>query len=113
LPLSIVQVLVPFANGTEEMEATFIIYILRRAGANVIVASVENSLEIVGSREVKFIADALLDEVLKLDFDLIVLPVSSPHEQVYVQISTYIIRVAEKTLCTNRSIVFPLKASMT
>jgi DJ-1/PfpI family len=108
LPLSIVQVLIPFANDTEEMEATFIIYILRRVVANVIVASVENSLEIVASRKVKFIADALLDEVLELDFDLIVLPVSSPPlEQVYLQISPWSCR---RTLCTNRSLVLPCTA---
>lgn len=58
------------------MEATFIIYILRRAGANVIVASIESILEIVASTEVKIIADILLEEVLKLNFDFIVLPVS-------------------------------------
>lgn len=71
-----VQILVPIANGTEEIEATFIIYILRRAGANVIVASIESILEIVASGEVKIIADVLLEEVLELSFDLIVLPVS-------------------------------------
>ncbi|KAF3328571.1 Protein DJ-1 [Carex littledalei] len=68
------QILVPIANGTEEIEATFIIYILRRAGANVIVASIESILEIVASREVKIIADVLLEEVLELNFDFIVLP---------------------------------------
>lgn len=71
-----IQILVPIANGTEEIEATFIIYILRRAGANVIVASIESILEIVASREVKIIADVLLEEVLELNFDFIVLPVS-------------------------------------
>lgn len=58
------------------MEAIFIIDILRRAKANVIVASVESTLEIVASRKVKIVADLLLDEALKLDFDFIVLPVS-------------------------------------
>lgn len=58
------------------MEAIFIIDILRRAKANVVVASVESTLEIVASRKVKIVADMLLDEALKLDFDFIVLPVS-------------------------------------
>ncbi|KAJ0989354.1 hypothetical protein J5N97_007710 [Dioscorea zingiberensis] len=68
------QILVPIANGTEEMEAVMIIDILRRANASVIVASVEDKLEIVASRKVKLIADMLLDEALELQFDLIVLP---------------------------------------
>lgn len=71
------KILVPIANGTEEMEATMIIDILRRAKANVVVASVEDELEIVASRKVKLIADMLLDEAVKLQYDLILLPVSS------------------------------------
>ncbi|XP_075675273.1 protein DJ-1 homolog B-like [Castanea sativa] len=43
------QILVPIANGTEEMEAVMIIDILRRAKANVVVASVEDKLEILAS----------------------------------------------------------------
>lgn len=59
------------------MEALIIIDILRRANANVVVASVEDKLEIVASRKVKLEADVILDEAAKLSFDLIVLPVSS------------------------------------
>ncbi|XP_050219346.1 protein DJ-1 homolog B-like [Mercurialis annua] len=68
------RILVPIANGTEEMEAVMIIDILRRAKANVIVASVEDNLEILASRKVKLEADVLLDEAAKLSYDLIVLP---------------------------------------
>lgn len=70
------QVLVPVANGTEEMEAVMIIDILRRAKVNVVVASVEDKLEILASRKVKLEADMLLDEAARLTYDLIVLPVS-------------------------------------
>ncbi|KAL9322173.1 hypothetical protein ACSQ67_010226 [Phaseolus vulgaris] len=69
------QILVPIANGSEEMEAVIIIDMLRRAKANVVVASVEDKLEIVASRKVKLEADMLLDEAAKLSYDLIVLPV--------------------------------------
>ncbi|RZB83118.1 Protein DJ-1-like B isoform C [Glycine soja] len=68
------KILVPIANGSEEMEAVIIIDILRRAKAKVVVASVEDKLEIVASRKVKLEADMLLDEATKLSYDLIVLP---------------------------------------
>lgn len=66
----------PIANGSEEMEAVMIIDVLRRAKANVVVASVENQLEILASRKVKLVADMLLEEAANHSFDLIVLPVS-------------------------------------
>ena len=66
----------PIANGSEEMEAVMIIDILRRAKANVVVASVEDGLEVVASRKVKIVADTHLDEAVKSQYDLIVLPVS-------------------------------------
>ncbi|OMO92414.1 ThiJ/PfpI [Corchorus olitorius] len=68
------QILVPIADGSEEMEAVMIIDILRRAKANVVVASVGDSLEILASRKVKLVADMLLDEAARLSYDLIVLP---------------------------------------
>lgn len=71
----IFQILVPIADGSEEMEAVIIIDILRRAKANVVVASVGDNLEILASRKVKLVADMLLDEAAKLSYDLIVLPV--------------------------------------
>jgi len=70
------QILVPIANGTEEMEAAMIIDILRRAKANVVVASLEDKLEVVASRKVKMVADVMLDDALKQQYDLILLPVS-------------------------------------
>ncbi|KAH9722957.1 protein DJ-1 [Citrus sinensis] len=68
------QILVPIANGSEEMEAVIIIDILRRAKANVVVASVADKLEILASCQVKLVADMLIDEAAKLSYDLIVLP---------------------------------------
>ncbi|XP_057795953.1 protein DJ-1 homolog B-like [Salvia miltiorrhiza] len=68
------KILVPIANGSEEMEAVIIIDVLRRAKAEVVVASVGEKLEIVASRNVKLVADVLLDEVIGNSFDLIVLP---------------------------------------
>ncbi|CAO2186193.1 unnamed protein product [Urochloa humidicola] len=69
------QVLVPVANGSEEMEAINLIDVLRRAGANVTVASVEENLQIVTRRhKFNLIADIMLDEAAEMQFDLIVMP---------------------------------------
>ncbi|KAH0872748.1 hypothetical protein HID58_070110 [Brassica napus] len=68
------QILVPIADGSEEMEAVAIIDVLRRAKANVVVAALGNSLEVVASRKVKLVADVLLNEAEKNSYDLIVLP---------------------------------------
>lgn len=78
----------PIANGSEEMEAVMIIDILRRAKANVVVASVEDKLEILASRQVKFVADVLIDEAAKLSYDLIVLPVSGDAYSCFIVFTT-------------------------
>lgn len=69
--------LVPLGNGTEEMEAVTIIDVLRRAGADVTVASVESDLTVECSRRVKVVADTLIKDVATAEFDIIVLPVRS------------------------------------
>ena len=71
------RVLVPIADGTEEIEAVTIIDVLRRAGANVIVASV-GELQIIASRGVKIVADKLISECIDEQFDLIALPGGIP-----------------------------------
>ncbi|VVB11751.1 unnamed protein product [Arabis nemorensis] len=68
------KILVPIADGSEEMEAVAIIDVLRRAKANVVVAALGTSLEVVASRKVKLVADVLFDEAEKSSYDLIVLP---------------------------------------
>lgn len=75
------QILVPIANGSEEMESLMIIDILRRAGANVTIASVEDKLEIVASRKVTLLADLQIDEAAKMQYDLIILPGGLPGAQ--------------------------------
>jgi len=49
--------------------------ILRRAGAEVIVASVENQLQIEVMYGIKIVADALISDCVDTEFDLISLPV--------------------------------------
>ncbi len=68
-----VNVLVPIAKGTEEMEAVIIIDILRRAAFNVTVAG-ENDF-VICSRNVKIIPDILLSNLNdNIIFDAIILP---------------------------------------
>lgn len=69
------KVLIPIANGSEEMESIIIIDVLRRAGANVVVASVEGEHQIKASRNVNIIADVLITECDSQEYDLVVLPV--------------------------------------
>ncbi|KAL9257460.1 DJ-1 homolog B-like protein [Drosera capensis] len=68
------QILVPIASGSEEMEAVIMIDVLRRAKTKVVVASVDEGLEILASRKVKLVADTLLEEASQSSYDLIVLP---------------------------------------
>lgn len=72
------KVLVPVADGSEELEAVTIIDVLRRAGAEVTVASVEDRLEITASRKVRIVADVLIGACENTDYDLIVLPGGIP-----------------------------------
>ena len=71
-------VLVPIADGTEEIEAVCIVDVLRRAGADVTVAAVGDQLQITASRGVRIVADKLLKQCRNETFDLIVLPGGMP-----------------------------------
>ena len=55
--------------------------VLRRAGADVTVASVEPELQVTCSRRVQLVADKLIGECKGESFDLIALPVRGPDEQ--------------------------------
>ena len=72
-----VRVLVPVANGTEEVEAITVVDILRRAGAEVIVSSVDG-LQVVCSRGTRLVADRLIKDCANEVFDLIVLSGGMP-----------------------------------
>ncbi len=71
------KVLVPVAQGTEEMEAITIIDVLRRAGTNVVVASVDEII-IKASQGTEFKAETLIKDCMDDPFDLIVLPGGIP-----------------------------------
>ncbi|CAJ1939475.1 unnamed protein product [Sphenostylis stenocarpa] len=68
------SVLIPIAHGSEEIEVVTVVDILRRAKANVIVASVEKSLEVLASQGTKIVADILVRDAQESAHDLIILP---------------------------------------
>lgn len=70
------RVLIPVANGSEEMEVLVTADVLRRAKADVVVASAE---EVVVARHgTRIVADALLQDAAGQQFDLIVVPGGMP-----------------------------------
>jgi len=70
-------VLVPLAQGCEELEAVTIIDLLRRAGITVISAGLDNA-PVKASRGTVLIPDTSLDAVMAQDFDMLVLPGGLP-----------------------------------
>ncbi|HLP96903.1 MAG TPA: DJ-1 family glyoxalase III [Sideroxyarcus sp.] len=71
------SVLIPIANGSEELEAVSMLDILRRAGIDAVSASLDGH-PIRGSRGTMIIPDTSLDEALKRNFDMVALPGGQP-----------------------------------
>lgn len=71
------SVLVPLAPGFEDLEATTIVDLLRRASIEVVTAGLTPGL-VQGARGMRVQPDAHLDEVLARDFDMIALPGGMP-----------------------------------
>lgn len=71
------KVLVPLAQGCEELEAVTIIDLLRRAEIQVITAGLNND-PIVASRGTRLLADTTLEKISHEEFDMVVLPGGLP-----------------------------------
>jgi len=71
------KVIVPLAQGFEEIEALTIVDILRRANVDVTMAALE-SLHVKGAHGIVVVADALLKEMNANNFDMIALPGGLP-----------------------------------
>jgi 4-methyl-5(b-hydroxyethyl)-thiazole monophosphate biosynthesis len=71
------RVLVPLAEGFEEIEAVTVVDLLRRAGVEVRTAAL-GSLSVTGSHGITLEADMALDAARAGDFDMIVLPGGMP-----------------------------------
>lgn len=71
------KVLVPLADGCEELEAVTIIDLLRRAGIEVTVAGLKPGI-VKASRDVQLVPDVTLDVALQDHYDMLVLPGGMP-----------------------------------
>jgi 4-methyl-5(b-hydroxyethyl)-thiazole monophosphate biosynthesis len=71
------RVLVPMAEGCEELEAVTIVDLLRRAGVEVVTAGLAAG-PVRASRGVVLVPDTTLDAVAGEDFDMVVLPGGLP-----------------------------------
>ncbi len=71
------SVLIPLAEGCEELEAVTVIDLLRRANIDVTVAGLSAG-PIIASRGTVLLADTTLDDVLDNEYDMIVLPGGLP-----------------------------------
>ncbi len=72
------KVLVPLADGFEEIEAVTIIDVLRRGGVEVTTASLNDSEEVHGSNGITILANTLLKYLSADEFDMMVLPGGIP-----------------------------------
>lgn len=68
------KVLVPLANGFEDVEAVTIVDVLRRGGVEVVTASLHTTRAVLSAHGISMEADALLPDVIDADYDAIVLP---------------------------------------
>jgi len=71
------NVLVPLAQGCEELEAVTVVDLLRRAGINVVTAGLDEQ-PVTASRGTVLVPDMTLDAALGQDFDMVVLPGGLP-----------------------------------
>jgi 4-methyl-5(b-hydroxyethyl)-thiazole monophosphate biosynthesis len=71
------SVLVPLAQGCEELEAVTVIDLLRRAGIGVVTAGLDDK-PVRGSRGTVLVPDVTLDEAVRQKYDMIVLPGGQP-----------------------------------
>ncbi len=72
------RVLVPFAEGVEEIEFVAVVDILRRAGVEAVMASLGPGA-VTGRSGITIDADEELDDVLAQDWDMVVLPGGLPN----------------------------------
>jgi protein deglycase len=71
------RVLIPLAEGFEELEAVTLIDLLRRAGVEVVTAGLQPG-PVTASRKTVLVPDSTLDAEMSAEFDMVVLPGGLP-----------------------------------
>jgi 4-methyl-5(b-hydroxyethyl)-thiazole monophosphate biosynthesis len=71
------KIAVLLAEGFEELEATAIIDVLRRAGIEVVSAGLSEGA-VSSARKIRVIPDSVIDDIKSDDFDMLVLPGGQP-----------------------------------
>jgi len=71
------KVLIPLADGFEEIEALAVVDVLRRASIDVVLAGLRTG-QVVSVRKVNVIPDDSIDNLKADDFDMIILPGGQP-----------------------------------
>lgn len=104
------QVLIPLAQGCEEIEAVTVIDLLRRAEVAVVSASLTDA-PVKASRGVMLLADTTLDQALQQNFDMVVLPGGMPGSE-HLKNDTRIIALLQKMATQGRYIAAICAAPM-
>ena len=68
------SVVIFLADGFEECEALVTVDLLRRAGAEVTMASIMNRLNVTGAHNIEILTDAMAEDVDYALYDMVVLP---------------------------------------
>ena len=72
------KVYIFFADGLEEIEGLTVVDMLRRAGIDISIVSMNGTLSITGSHQIRIGADILLEDVNEADTDMFILPGGLP-----------------------------------
>jgi len=96
------RVLVPFATGVEEIECVAVVDVLRRAGVEVCMASLDGE-EVVGRSGIVIRPDAGLAEVMGEAWDMVVLPGGLPNAHL-LRDDTHVKKVVQRLRVERKSI---------
>jgi DJ-1 family protein len=71
------KVLIPLADGFEEIESLAVVDVLRRADIDVVLAGLRSG-QVVSARKINVIPDESIETLKAVDFDMIILPGGQP-----------------------------------